>query len=164
MKKPFFILFAFLAITISAFAQPVRVAVLPIRNMDGNLSLNTYCYKIADSLRAALTLHELNGKQFYIVPSDTVEAVLAELNLDPNNAQYESDIWKSVAILNCQYVVTGTFNVNGGRMLVNMYCYDLKTKVADPTNNAKNIFKAPERVLETIGIMRDKLVPALKAK
>ncbi|MBL7973484.1 MAG: hypothetical protein JNJ85_01135, partial [Candidatus Kapabacteria bacterium] len=105
MKKPFFVLIAFLAITISAFAQPVRVAVLPIRNMDGNLSLNTYCYKIADSLRAALTLHELNGKQFYIVPSDTVEAVLAELNLDPNNAQYESDIWKSVAILNCQYVV-----------------------------------------------------------
>ena len=49
-------------------------------------------------------------------------------------------------------------------MLVNMYCYDLKTKVADPTNNAKNIFKAPERVLETIGIMRDKLIPALKAK
>lgn len=143
--------------------QPVRIAVLPIRNMDGNLSLNSYCYKIADSLRTVLTLHELNGKQFYIVPADTVEAVLAEMNLDPNNPQYESDLWNSVAKLNCSYVITGSFNINSGRMLLNVYCYDLRTKIADP-NAAKNIFKAPERILEMIPIIRDRLIPGMKAK
>ena len=146
---------------VGLFAQP-RVAVLPVRNMDGNLSLNTYCYKIADSLRTALTMSELNGKQFTVVSSDTVDAVLAELNLDPNSPQYESDLWKSVAKLNCQYAITGTFNVNGGRMLLNMYVYNVSSKMADPTNAAKNIFKAPERILEMISVMRDKLIPGLK--
>ena len=152
---------AFVALMSLPLSAQVRVAVLPIRNMDGNLLLNKYCYAIADSLRAALTTNAQNGKQFYILPSDSVEAVLAELNLDPNNPQYESDVWKSVAKLNCQYAITGSFNVNGGRMLLNVYTYRVATKMADQTNAAKNIFKAPERILEMIGIIRDRLLPGL---
>ncbi len=160
MKALFFVI-ALCASTVSAFSQP-RVAVLPIKNSDGNFALNVYCYKIADSLRAALTLSELNGKQFTVVSEDSVAAVLAELNLDPNNAQYESDLWKSIAKLNCQYAITGTFNVNGGRMLLNVYCYNVASKMADQTNAAKNIFKAPEKILDMIPIIRDRLIPALK--
>ncbi|MBL7999071.1 MAG: hypothetical protein JNL32_10590 [Candidatus Kapabacteria bacterium] len=139
-----------------------RVVVLPIRNMDGNIGLNKYCYTIADSLRIVLAQHEQHNKQYTIVPADSVEMVLAEFNLDPNNPQYESDIWKAVAALNTTLVVSGTFNFNGGRMLVNIYCYNAKTKIADQANAAKNIFKAPEKILDMIPVMRDKIVPALK--
>ncbi len=159
--KTFAVLVTLLAASLAGFAQP-RVAVLPIKNADGNFSLNSYCYKIADSLRTVLSTSELNGKQFVVVSADSVEAVLAELNLDPNNAQYESDVWKSVAKLNCQYAVTGNFNMNAGKMLLNVYCYNVDTKMADPNHAAKNIFKAPEKILEMIVIIRDRLLPALK--
>lgn len=152
-----------LAVSTSAFAQ-VRIAVLPIRNMDGNLGLNSYCYSIADSLRSALTASEHHGKDFVVVPSDSIEAVLAELNLDPNSPQYESDLWKSVAILHCDYAVTGSFNTNAGRMLVNVYSYNVASKMPNLTHAAVNIFKAPEKILAMVPVMRDKLLPGLIAK
>lgn len=149
------------AMTVSAQS---RVAVLPIRNMDGNLGLNTYCYSIADSLRAALTATEAHGKSYVIVPADSVEAVLAELNLDPNSPQYESDLWKSVALLRCDYAVTGSFNTNAGRMLVNVYSYNVASKMPNLTHAAVNIFKAPEKILSMVPVMRDKLLPGLTSK
>ncbi len=159
--KSFLLLLTVLVTAASLNAQP-RVAVLPIKNADGNFSFNTYCYKIADSLRAALTLSDLNNKQFSIVPSDSVEAVLAELNLDPSNAQYESDMWKSVAKLNCHYAITGSFNISGERMLLNVYVYNVDTKMSDPNAVAKNIFKAPEKILDMVFVIRDRLIPGLK--
>ncbi|MFM8438101.1 MAG: hypothetical protein ACKOAX_06465 [Candidatus Kapaibacterium sp.] len=149
--------------SLSAAAQS-RVAVLPIRNMDGNLGLNSYCYSIADSLRSALSASPSHGKDFIVVPSDSIEAVLAELNLDPNSPQYESDLWKSVAILRCDLAVTGSFNTNAGKMLVNVYSYSVATKMPNLAHAAVNIFKAPEKILSMVPVMRDRLVPGLSVK
>ena len=144
--------------SVDLFAQ-VRVAVLPVRNMDGNLGLNSYCYSLADSLRSALAASPGQGTTFTVVPSDSIEAVLAELNLDPTSPQYESDLWKSVALLKCDYAVTGSFNMNAGRMLLNMYTYDVTTKLPNSIHAATNIFKAPEKIHQMIGVIKDKLIP-----
>jgi hypothetical protein len=153
-----------LVLSSASLLSQSRVAVLPIRNMDGNLNLNSYCYSIADSLRSSLMLADAHGKSYTIVPADSVEAVLAELNVDPNNPQYESDLWKSVALLHCDYAITGSFNTNAGRMLVNVYTYSVETKLPNTTHAAVNIFKAPEKILSMIPVMRDKLLPGLITK
>lgn len=125
------------------------------------MSYNKYCYTIADSIRSVLSSNPDNGKTFYIVPVDSVENLLATLNIEPNNPQYESDVWKTVALLNCSKVVTGSFNLQSGRMLLNVYCYNVENKLPDPNDAAKNIFKAPEKIFESVQIICKKIAPAL---
>jgi hypothetical protein len=47
-------------------------------------------------------------------------------------------------------------------MVLNLYAYDVATKLADQTNAARNLFKAPEHIFEVLPIAVRKLVPALK--
>ncbi len=153
---------AVLIASVLSLSAQVRVAVLPIKNLDGNLQLLTYSYAIADSLRALLAEHPEHGKTFVVIPPDTMEQALAEFNLDPTSPQFESDLWRAIAKLNCAYAITGSFEITGGRMVLNLYAYDVKTKLADQTNAARNLFKTPENIFQVLPIAVRKLVPALR--
>lgn len=150
-----------LLLIVPAWAQ-VRVAVLPIKNLDGNMQLLRYSYAIADSLRQLLQQHAEHGTRFTVIAADSMEQALAEFNLDPTSPQFESDLWRGIAKLHCNYAITGSFEITGGRMVLNLYVYDVSTKVADPTHAARNLFKAPERIFEVLPVAVKKLVPALK--
>ncbi len=142
-------------------AAQTRVVVLPFRNMDGEVSLNVWSYDLADSLRNALLAIDPNQTAFVIVPSDSVEMAIAELNLDPTNAQYESDIWTAVANLKADRVVQGNFFRRNDKVLMNAYVYDVEFKMADPENQAKNIYKIPTELLSAVPVMAKRLHPGL---
>ena len=94
-----------------------RVVVLPFRNMDGEVAYNPWRYELADSLRTAILAVDPAQKAFTMVDQDSVELAISELNLDPNNAQYESDVWRAVKNLNADLVVSGNFFLRGERVL-----------------------------------------------
>ena len=135
-----------------------RVAVLPFQNMDGQIDYNILCYDLQEALTEALIEADDTGEEYYIVPSDSVEIVLAELNLDPSNPQYKSDLWKAVELLNIKKVVVGNFNKQSDKFLINTYIYDVKMRMAYPNYQAKDIFKTRENILESI----EEIVPAIQ--
>lgn len=147
---------------LAATAQE-RVAVFPFRNMDGQIEYNIWCTRLSDSLSVALQQEDPDRKAFSVVPSDSVADVLAEMNLDPGNPQYETDKWKAAERLGIPRVITGNFNVqSGGKMSLNVYIYDVETKLPDVNNQAKNLYREMSKALETIPKMVKKILPALK--
>jgi TolB-like protein len=160
MKKS--LLTLVLALFISSFAiSQTRIVVLPFQNMDGNLKFNIYSYKLQDSLFKALQQLDAVGKNFQLVPLDSVETILADMNLDPMNPQYATDLWKAVKILNVEKVVSGNFNYQAERFLINGYIIDVNTKLYDTANQARDIFKKEERILESISTIIKRISPAL---
>lgn len=145
---------------VTAAAQP-RVVVLPFRNMAHDIQYNAWNYKFADSLRSALLESDPSGGSYTIVPADSVELALADLNLDPDNPQYESDMWKAVRNLKAQKAVQGNFQLRGDRVLINCYIYDMESMLADETNQAKDIFKTPTTFLEAIRPIVKRIRPGL---
>lgn len=140
-----------------------RVGVFPFRNMDGQIEYNIWCARLSDSLAIAMQNEDSLHAVFYIVPSDTVAEILAEMNLDPSNPQYESDKWKAAERLGISRVISGNFNIqSGGKMSLNAYIYDVGTKLPDGVNQAKNLYREINKALETIPRMVKKLLPALK--
>ena len=115
-------LLLFFALTLFANAQ-IRVAVLPFENADGRMEFNIYSYQLQDSLTKALIARDVEAKNYQVVPIDSIEILLAELNIDPSNPQYLSDMWKVVDKLNCNKVITGNFNIQGDKFLLNAYIY-----------------------------------------
>lgn len=160
MLRPLLIAGILAMSTLAVHAQS-RVAVLPFRNMDGNIKYNVWTMQLADSLRTALNNVDAAQTAFVIIPADSVEMAISELNLDPTNPQYESDVWKAVAALGANKVVQGTLLLQGERVLLNAYVYDVSTKMPDAMNQAKNIFKSPATYLEAVPVMARKLHPAL---
>jgi TolB-like protein len=139
----------------------IRVAVLPFQNMDGDLSLNVISYKLQDSVANLLREKDPEGKHFTIIPSDSIDFIVSQFNLDPVNPQYPSDIWKAVQMLNANVVVSGTFNRKADRILINAYIYDVATKLAYPDYQARDIFKTEENVMEAVPIIVKRLLPGL---
>jgi TolB-like protein len=160
MKK-ILLIFCLLFFSSVLYSQ-TRVAVLPFQNMDGNIDYNILCYDLQESLTAALIEADDSGEEYYIVPADSVEIVLSELNLDPSNPQYKSDLWKAVQLLNIKKVVLGTFNKQSDKFLMNTYIYDVKMRMAYPNNQAKDIFKTHEQILEAIPEIVEAIKPGLK--
>lgn len=146
---------------INTFSQ-VRIAVLPFQNMDGKIEKNIICYELQDSIFKKLKLIDPDSKYYYVVPADSVEDVLATLNLDPSNPQYTSDLWKAVKILNIKKVVSGNFNIQGEKILLNGYIFDARMKLADPKNQIRDIFKDEINVLEAVDLIVDSIIPAIK--
>ena len=144
----------------TAQAQP-RVVVLPFRNMSHDIQYNSWNYQFADSLRSALLESDPAGASYTVVPADSVELALADLNLDPNNPQYESDMWKAVRNLKAQKAVQGNFQLRGDRVLINCYIYDMESMLADETNQAKDIYKTPTTFLEAIRPIVKRIRPGL---
>jgi len=139
-----------------------RVAVLPLRNMDGDISKNLWAEEIADSLRNFLMTMDGHGTTFVIVPKDSVEMAISELNLDPLNPQYESDVWKAIAALGVNRVIQGSFLQRHDRVLMNAYVYDTYTKMSNPNYEAKDIYKTPTTYLDAVRVIAKRLLPALK--
>lgn len=160
MKNALLITLFFFSIS-SLFSQ-TRVAVLPFQNMDGNIDYNLLCYDLQEGVSALLIEDDDNGEDYYIVPADSVEMVLSELNLDPSNPQYKSDLWKAVQLLNIKKVVLGNFNKQSDKFLINAYVYDVKMRMAYPTNQAKDIFKTEEQIAEAIPEIVSAIKPGLK--
>jgi hypothetical protein len=161
MKKftAFFILF-FLFLPVLIFAQ-IRVAVLPFQNMDGDLTLNVLSYKLQDSVANLLRQYDSTQKHFVIIPSDSIDLLVSQFNLDPTNPQYPTDMWKAVKLLNANAVISGTFNRKAERILINAYIYDVNTKLAYPDYQARDIFKPEDKVMEAVPIIVKKLLPGL---
>lgn len=154
------VLAAVFVFAIDVCAQ-TRVVVLPFRNMSHEIKYNAWNYQFADSLRSALLESDPDQKSFQIVPSDSVELALADLNLDPNNPQYESDMWKAVRNLGARKAVQGNFQLRGERVLINCYIYDMESMMADGTNQAKDIYKSPTTFLEAIRPIVKRILPGL---
>ncbi|MEY3386465.1 MAG: hypothetical protein RIR53_1276 [Bacteroidota bacterium] len=157
------ILLAVLLLVGSDLSAQVRVVVLPFRNMSHDIKYNAWNYQFADSLRSALVEADPEAREYVIVPSDSVELALADLNLDPNNPQYESDMWKAVRNLGARKAVQGNFQLRGERVLINCYVYDMESMMADATNQAKDIYKSPTTFLEAIRPIVKRIRPGLSA-
>ncbi len=155
------VLVLIVSLNICIFAQ-VRIAVLPFQNMDGKIEKNIICYELQDSIFKELKLADPESKFYYVVPADSVEDVLATLNLDPSNPQYTSDLWKAVKILNIKKVISGNFNIQGNKILLNGYIYDARMKLADPKNQVRDIFKDEDKVLEAVDLIVKSILPAIK--
>lgn len=154
--------FAFIFLFSSFLFAQTRVACLPFQNMDGLVRLNILSYNLQDSVSSALKLIDPEEKYYRIVPKDSIEQLLAEFNLDPTSPQYPSDLWKAVRKLNVEKVVMGNFNMQAERILINAYVYNARTKLADPTFQARDIFKAEDKVLESVNTIMKRILPALK--
>lgn len=160
MKKA--LILTILIFSFSSLYSQTRIAVLPFQNMDGNIDYNLLCYDLQEGVTASLIEDESNGEGYYIVPADSVEMVLSELNLDPSNPQYKSDLWKAVQILKVKKVVLGNFNKQSDKFLINAYVYDVKMRMAYPNNQAKDIFKTEEQIPEAISEIVSAILPGLK--
>jgi len=161
MKKiiRFFIcLFTFFPFIVLA---QIRVAVLPFQNMDGDLTLNILSYRLQDSVANLLRQYDSTQKHFVIIPSDSIDLLVSQFNLDPTNPQYPTDMWKAVKLLNANAVISGTFNRKAERILINAYIYDVNTKLAYPDYQARDIFKPEDNVMEAVPIIVKKLLPGL---
>ena len=147
----------------SASAQ-TRVAVLPFRNTHGSMEYNERSYQLADSINHALAVIAQQDPSFVIVPPDSVNEVLSGLNLDPTNPQYESDVWRAVEALHVDRVVTGTFNIKYGKIIMNTSVYDVRTKLADQSHESKSVYKAYDKTFEAIPTIVKAILPAVNKK
>ena len=152
------LLLALLILSSYAFAQP-KVVVLPFQNMDGNMDLNTICYEMQDSVYKAFLDKNQNHKYLQLIPLEEVEEVLFEMNLDPANPQYPTDMWTAVKKLGAQYVILGRFNVQANRILMNTYIFDVDMKLAYPDYQALDMFKPQEKILESVPYILEQLFP-----
>lgn len=152
----------FLFVTCQLASAQQRIAVLPFRNMDHDIKYNAWSVALADSLFKAISAVDPTEKSFVLVPSDSIEMAIAELNLDPSNPQYESDMWKAIRTLNVSKAVQGNFQLRGDRVLINCYVYDLASMLADRANQAKDLYKSPANYLECIPVIVKRIYPGLK--
>lgn len=97
-----------------------------------------------------------------MVSVNEVEDALAELNIDPTSPEYKSDMWIACKKLGVSLVVTGDYNFEADRYLINAYIYNVKFKLALPDPQAVNIFKSEEAIFESVEIMANTLVPGIK--
>jgi hypothetical protein len=158
MFTKFLFVIVFLAGSFQIFSQ-IRVAVLPFRNMDGNMQFNKYCYKLQEELTAAFIEKDKDAKLMQIVPADSIESILAGLNLDPNNPQYQSDLWKVLENMNVNTAILASFNIQANRFLINAFIYDVRTKIPNLQFQAKDIFKSEQNLSECIPVIVKRLYP-----
>ncbi len=162
MKKLLVLFFLFIFFFLFSATSQIRIAILPFQNMDGDLSLNILSYKLQDSVANLLRTFDSLQQHFVIIPSDSIDLLVSQFNLDPTNPQYPTDMWKAVKMLNANVVISGSFNRKAERILINAYIYDVKTKLAFPDYQARDIFKPEDKVMEAVPIIVKKLLPGLK--
>jgi hypothetical protein len=167
MKKvfsSFLVLSAILAFNYQISDSQKRVVFLPFQNMDGALKLNIYSYKLQDSLSKAFYFLDKDEKYIHIIPLDSIDAIVTQMNLDPTNPQYPSDIWKAVKMVNAEKVVTGNFNILDKRFLINAYIYDVRTKLPNSRYQVKDIFRSEEEIMSVVSEIIDSISAGLIPK
>ncbi len=161
VSKIFFLsLFLITLYAIPAHAQ-IRVAVIPFQNMDGDNAFDHWCSEICDSLHTEIVAGDPEEYNYRVVPIDSVKIVLEELNYDPEDPNAMTTMWKAMEKLNVERVVTGNFNVQAGKLLINAYVYYTDLKLAHPKYQVKNLFKSEDQVLSVIPIIHKKLRQAI---
>jgi hypothetical protein len=70
-------------------------------------------------------------------------------------------MWKAMEILKIERVITGNFNVQAGKLLINAYVYYTELKLAHPKYQVKNLFKTEDQVLSVIPLIHKKLRQAI---
>ncbi len=161
MKRLLFfvaIIATFAAVSVSA---QQRIAVIPFTNADGKMDNNVLCYQFQDNLQKELAKLDSEGKHYKLVPADSIENLLAQLNIDPRNPQYESDLWRAVKMLNVQSVVTGNFNIQSDKIVVNAFVYNARTKMPNRKYQAIDIFKDKSTPMAAIPDIIEGLKPLL---
>ena len=96
-----------------------------------------------------------------LITNDQVEKAISSLKEGETHPNYEATMWKAAEMLGTNKVVSGTFNMQNDRLLVNAYIYDSVLRLQDSQNRAVNLFKAPENVMEVIPIIVRKIKPGL---
>lgn len=132
-----------------------RVIVIPFMNMDGPQKYNIWCYNLQDSVSKALKLADPQEKYYHIIPSDSLDMLTADMNLNPNNPQFISDMLTAVNKLNAQKIISGEFIVDGSKMVINAYIYNPRTKMRDNNFQARDIPKSQENVYESVNEIVD---------
>lgn len=145
----------------STLVAQTRVAVLPFRNTNGYMEYNERCYQLADSISIALQKHVKENSSFVMVPVDSVMEVLASLNLDPINPQYESDMWKAAELLHVERVVTGTFNVKYNKIFINAFVFNVASKLSDSEHEARSVYRAYDKTFDAIPTIVTAILPAV---
>lgn len=157
MKKMFITIALILTcVTVNTYSQ-VRVAFLPFLNSTGKIELNKWCYQLQDSLQKYFSGLEIDSKEVQIVPYDSIEIILADMNLNPSNPQFASDMWKVVENLHVNYVINGNFIIQAERFLINTYIYDVSMKLPVTSHQARDIFIPLDKVLAAIRPIGKKL-------
>lgn len=157
MRSIFFIII----FSVSLFAKD-KVAILPFINADGDLTRQIVSYDLQDSLYKAFLEANPENEYFELISIADVENTLAELNIDPTNPEYESDMWKACKMLGAKYVITGNYNFESNRYLIDAFIYLVKLKMPLPKPKAENIFKSEEEVLGAIPEIVEALMPHFK--
>lgn len=134
-----------------------RIAVLPFENLDGKLDLNIWSYRLQDSLAKELRKGDPEEYNYRIVPIDSVEIALAELNLDPNNPEYKSDLWRAIDALNVDRVVMGEFLYEDNRFIINANLMIVEFRMPDNRHMVRNIFKSEDKIYESVPMIAKKL-------
>ncbi len=146
--------------TISAYSQQ-RVAVLPFYNMDGKEELNTFCYQLQDSLSKELIANNTGENKFYVVPNDSIELVLAEMNFDPNSPSYKDDLWKALEKLKCNKAVIGELQQQGSKLVINASLCIVDMRLPIPQYQLRNLFVKPEEIFKVIPPICRKMLPGV---
>ncbi|GAB5466104.1 MAG: hypothetical protein Kapaf2KO_15400 [Candidatus Kapaibacteriales bacterium] len=136
-----------------------KVTVLPFSNVSGEIERNIIAYDLQETIYALL--ENQVGEEVELVPLEEVEFELSELNLDPSNPQYESDLWKAIANLGVKKVLLGSYDHDNGKYLVNAYVYDSRMKLPHPKYQSKDHFIEIDKVTELSSKIVEDLLPAI---
>jgi len=158
MKNFFTYVFFLLLFTALPLFPQIRVTVIPFSNMNGNMQYNKYCFTLQDSIQKVLSERLANSTKYVVVPYDSVEAILTGLNLDPTNPQYLSDMWKAVKTLNIQKVISGDFNFEANKFLINSMIINVRTRLADPNYQVHDLFLPEAKIFDSVKMILDGLI------
>ena len=100
-------------------------------------------------------------ERFYIIPQDSIDIALGELNLDPTNPQYQTDMWKAIKKMSANLVITGYFIVDGSEVIINAFIFDVKFKMPLPKYQARDVRVSKKNVLEAITEISEALLPGI---
>jgi TolB-like protein len=156
-KLLFMLILAASLFTFSNLHSQDRIAVLPFVNLDGKLDLNLWSYNLQDSLTKRLKQDDPQEYNYRVVPIDSIEMALAELNLDPTNPEYKSDMWRAIDALNIDRVVMGEFLFEDERFIINAQVMIVEYRMPDNRHMVRNIFKPKEKIYESIPMIAKKL-------
>lgn len=159
MKTTKLLLITMIVLCLSSVAafSTVRIAVLPFKNIDGHRDYDKWSFVLQEGLAEEIRKGDPEEYNYTLIPLDTIKAVLAKYELDPNNNEYESGMWQAVEELQVDKVVSGNFIYEDGRLLINAFIYEVKLRLPNPNFQARDLFVKPSDVQRVIPVIHKKL-------
>ena len=142
----------------------IKIAVLPFSNLDGDYSLNKWCYELQDSLTKAMQEYDKEHKYFTVIPAEEVLTALKNKEIDANSPTFDTDKWDISSDLNVDRIISGTFRITAKRFLINSYIYYPETHLSDPDFQARDIFKKEDKIFDAVPIIVRQLSKAFVAE